>query len=184
MYVSCKHHLYLEVSDTGTIKLNFPGLEVEELVETCALDVADRGGLSLEDTGPLINVTRERIRQIEAQALAALPRDQLQELVDGEGARGRRHLPVLPPAPPKPQRPVPPPPPAAPSGYVPRRGAHDRAAILTLLETGPRRLWELAEGSSSYKEAITRQLRRLLADELVERIAPGLYALRARSAAE
>jgi predicted ArsR family transcriptional regulator len=79
---------------------------------------------------------------------------------------------------------LPPPPPAAPSGYVPRRGAHDRAAILTLLETGPRRLWELAEGSSSYKEAIVRQLRKLLADGLVERIAPGLYALRARSAAE
>lgn len=183
-WVSCRHHLYLEVNDR-TVKINFPGLEIEELVETCALDVADRGGLSLEDVGPLINVTRERIRQIELSALAALPRDQLQELHDGEGARGRRHLPVLPPAPPKPPRPaLPPPPPPAPSGYVPRRGAHDRAAILAMLESGPRRLGELADDSNSYRESITRQLRRLLADGLVERIALGVYALRARSAAE
>jgi len=165
-WVSCRQNLYLEVSDTGTVKMNFPGLEIEELAETCALDVADRGGLSLEDVGPLINVTRERIRQIEARALAALPRDQLQELVDSEGARGRRHLPVL------------------PSRYVLQRGAHDRATILALLEHGPRRLEELVTGAESYSQAVGNELRRLLADGLVDRLAPGLYALRARSAAE
>ena len=40
-FVSCKHHLYLDVSArTGAIKLNFPDLEVWEMNETCALDVA------------------------------------------------------------------------------------------------------------------------------------------------
>jgi hypothetical protein len=68
-YVSCSQHLYLDVNDdTGAIKLNFPGLEVDELAETCALDVADWGGETLSGIGELMNITRERVRQIEAQA--------------------------------------------------------------------------------------------------------------------
>ena len=71
--VSCRHHLYLDVNpQTGTIKLNFPDLEVWELVHSCALDVADQGGTAIEAVGELMNVTRERIRQIEAQALSKL----------------------------------------------------------------------------------------------------------------
>jgi DNA-directed RNA polymerase sigma subunit (sigma70/sigma32) len=57
---------------TGTIKLNFPELEVWELVHSCALDIADQGGTAIETVGELLNVTRERIRQIEAQALSKL----------------------------------------------------------------------------------------------------------------
>jgi len=37
---------------TGAIKLNFPDLEVWEMTETCALDVADRGGTTLERSAP------------------------------------------------------------------------------------------------------------------------------------
>ena len=49
MFISCKHHLYLDVNpSTGSIKLNFPDREVWELADTCALDVADRGGITLE----------------------------------------------------------------------------------------------------------------------------------------
>lgn len=36
---------------------------------SCALDVADEGGLTLEEVGELMGVTRERIRQIEEIAL-------------------------------------------------------------------------------------------------------------------
>jgi len=72
-YVSCKHHLYLDVSPrTGTIKLNFPDLEVWELKHSCSLDVAQAGGVRLEDIGELLNITRERARQIEIQAAAAI----------------------------------------------------------------------------------------------------------------
>jgi hypothetical protein len=98
-YVSCKHHLYIDVSPrTGAIKLNFPDLEVWELNESCALDVADRGGTTLEDVGAIMNLTRERIRQVEVKALAKLEalRDMmaLRDYVD-EGPVGKRRLPRL-----------------------------------------------------------------------------------------
>ena len=98
-FVSCKHHLYLDVSSrTGAIKLNFPDLEVWEMVETCALDIADRGGTTLEEVGAIMNLTRERIRQVEVKALAKLDALQdmmaLRDYVD-EGPVGRRRLPLL-----------------------------------------------------------------------------------------
>lgn len=40
--------------------------------DTCVLDVADRGGLTLEDTGARLDITRERVRQIEVAALPKL----------------------------------------------------------------------------------------------------------------
>jgi hypothetical protein len=72
-HVSCKHHLYLDVSPgTGTIKINFPDIEVWEMAVSCALDIAGDGGLRLEAIGELMNVTRERARQNEMQALSKL----------------------------------------------------------------------------------------------------------------
>lgn len=69
-FVSCAHHLYLDVNpESGAIKLNFPHLEVWEMAETCALDVADRGGITLEEVGAILNLTRERIRQVEVRGL-------------------------------------------------------------------------------------------------------------------
>lgn len=69
-FVSCRHHLYLDVSPhNGSIKLNFPDLEVEEMTETCTLDVADRGGVTLELIGEIMNLTRIRVDQIETLGL-------------------------------------------------------------------------------------------------------------------
>ena len=45
-FVSCKHHIYL--------------------------DVADRGGLTLEEVGEIMNLTRERVRQLETRGIARL----------------------------------------------------------------------------------------------------------------
>jgi DNA-directed RNA polymerase sigma subunit (sigma70/sigma32) len=58
--------------DSGAIKLNFPHLEVWEMAETCSLDVADRGGITLEDVGSILNLTRERIRQVEVRGLVKI----------------------------------------------------------------------------------------------------------------
>lgn len=67
-YVGCKHHFYLDVSDrTGSVKMNFPDLEPWELTESCALDVADRGGLTLDEVAEVLNLSAERIRQVEAK---------------------------------------------------------------------------------------------------------------------
>ena len=98
-FVSCQHHLYLDVSPrTGAIKLNFPDLEVWEMTETCALDVADRGGTTLEEVGAIMNLTRERIRQVEVKGLAKLQAYEemtaLRDYVD-EGPIGKRKLPVI-----------------------------------------------------------------------------------------
>jgi hypothetical protein len=98
-FVSCAHHLYLDVSPrTGAIKLNFPDLEVWEMTETCALDISDRGGTTLEEVGAIMNLTRERIRQVEVKGLAKLQSVQdmtaLRDYVD-EGPIGKRKLPVI-----------------------------------------------------------------------------------------
>ncbi len=81
LFVSCKHHLYLDVNpNTGSVKLNFPDKEIWELKYTCALDVADQGGITLEDVGGIMNLTRERIRQVEARGLL-----KLRAAAEGEG---------------------------------------------------------------------------------------------------
>jgi len=72
-WVACKHHLYLDINpETGSIKINFPDLEPWELKHTCALDVAERGGITLEEVGEIMNLTRERIRQVEVRGLIKL----------------------------------------------------------------------------------------------------------------
>ncbi|MBI5499213.1 MAG: hypothetical protein HY907_03150 [Deltaproteobacteria bacterium] len=93
-FVGCKHHLYLDVSARGGIKFNFPDLEVWELAENGALDVAERpGGVTLEEVGAIMNLTRERIRQLEALGLQRLEEAGLRDLLH-EGRRratgGRR----------------------------------------------------------------------------------------------
>ena len=75
-YLSCRHHLYLEVTEAGSIRLPFPGLELHELAETCSLDVADEGGKALVEVGALLAVTRERVRQIEERVLRRLKDDE------------------------------------------------------------------------------------------------------------
>lgn len=71
-FVACRYHLYLDVARNGSIKLNFPDLEPWQLEPCCALDVADRGGTTLEQVAALMNMTRERVRQLEGPALEKL----------------------------------------------------------------------------------------------------------------
>lgn len=86
-FVSCKYHLYIDVHPVrGSIKINFPDLEVWEMTDTCALDIADRGGITLEEVGEIMNLTRERVRQVETQGLSKLEGlseiEQLRDYVD------------------------------------------------------------------------------------------------------
>lgn len=98
-YVACRHHLYLDVTRGGGIKLNFPDLEVWEMTETCALDVADRGGATLDQVGNIMNLTRERVRQVEVETFAKLVQRKDALGLRGEveaGSTGKRRLPMLP----------------------------------------------------------------------------------------
>jgi len=76
-YVGCKYNLFLDVNrETGSIKFNFPDIEPWEMKESCALDVTDEvGELVLEDVGEVMNLTRERIRQIEDSFLEKMRKD-------------------------------------------------------------------------------------------------------------
>src|SRR5262245_58679883 len=71
-FVSCRYHLYLDVQPSGSIRLNFPELEPWDLHETCALDVADRGGASMGVVGDAINVSKQRVEQVQGEALRKL----------------------------------------------------------------------------------------------------------------
>lgn len=72
-FVGCAYHLFLEVTSTGKLKAR---RTVDALLNTtapsCALDVADQGGTTLELTGEALNLTRERVRQIETMAIDRL----------------------------------------------------------------------------------------------------------------
>ena len=72
-YVSCRYNLFVDVNPrTGSVKMNFPDKDLIELKDTCSLDVADRGGITLEEVGDIMNLTRERVRQLEARGLVGL----------------------------------------------------------------------------------------------------------------
>lgn len=74
-WVGCKHHLYLDVNPTtGSVKIAFPDRDPWELEHSCSLDVAAIDGITLEESGRIMNLTRERIRQLEARALRILAR--------------------------------------------------------------------------------------------------------------
>lgn len=68
-FVSCRHHTYLDVNpSSGSLRINFPDRDPWELEITCTLDAADDGGITLEAVGHALNLTRERVRQVERDA--------------------------------------------------------------------------------------------------------------------
>ena len=68
-YVSCRHNLYLDVNTGGGIQYTWAGAEPDQMPRSCALDIAEEGGITLEAVAAILGVTRERIRQIEVAAL-------------------------------------------------------------------------------------------------------------------
>lgn len=71
-WAMCKYHLYLDVGDNGSIKFNFPDLSPAEMRYTCSLDIADQGGATLSEIGDIMNLSRERIRQLEVKIIDKL----------------------------------------------------------------------------------------------------------------
>lgn len=83
-HVRCKWSLAVDVSErSGAIRVfenrgvdehGVPVVDPHAMVATCALYEAERGGLTLEEAGDAMNLTRERVRQIETRALAKIRR--------------------------------------------------------------------------------------------------------------
>ena len=73
-FVSCRHHLGLDIRADGGLTINIPGLEEDPALaltmaaETCSLKVAAGGEITLEAIAPLFDVTPERISQISTEA--------------------------------------------------------------------------------------------------------------------
>ncbi len=58
--------------------------------QTCSLDVAQAGGLTLEEVGRIMNLTRERIRQVEAHGIDKLRSTGLMTDIDRVFGRSRK----------------------------------------------------------------------------------------------
>lgn len=71
-FARCRYHLAVEVKESGSLRLVHGHDDITELRDTCALDLADRGGMTLEEVAGALNVTRERARQIEVMAFEKL----------------------------------------------------------------------------------------------------------------
>ncbi len=71
-WVGCKYHLYLDVTENGSLRLNYPNVEPWELGDSCSLDLADRDGMTLDEVGQILCVSRERVRQLESRGLRLL----------------------------------------------------------------------------------------------------------------
>jgi hypothetical protein len=71
-WVGCRWHFYLDVSRTGAIILNFPDVDPVDMPCSCALDIIESGTTTLENIGVLMNLTRERVRQIELISISKM----------------------------------------------------------------------------------------------------------------
>lgn len=70
-FVRCRYHLYLDINrSSGSIKMNFPDVEEPiDLARTCSMERAMITDHTLEEVGVMMNLTKERVRQIETMAL-------------------------------------------------------------------------------------------------------------------
>lgn len=72
-WVSCRHHLAIDVNPRGGIRINLPSedgeLDLDRFEHTCSLDVADEGEHTMQVVGELLDISRERVRQMEEASL-------------------------------------------------------------------------------------------------------------------
>ncbi len=85
-YVGCRYNLYLDINGPGELKINFHGIEPEDMRYSCALDIAEEqeGIMSLANIGQYMGLTRERVRHILNKAQEKVHEDLLKIHEDEE----------------------------------------------------------------------------------------------------
>ncbi len=87
IFVGCRYHLGLTINlKTGDYHINSKD-GLFRMEESCVLDVASRGASTLDVVGKALNVTRERVRQIEDKALRKLKKFSKRHRIDGSRMR-------------------------------------------------------------------------------------------------
>ena len=71
-WVSCKYNLFLDVRADGVVRLNFPSQEINELLNSCSLDLAEHGPRTLEQVALIMGMSKERARQLEDSAFTKI----------------------------------------------------------------------------------------------------------------
>jgi len=96
LYVSCRYHLYLDTKGLQ-VRLNFPHFEPATMPWSCVLDEVQAfpDGMTLEQIGERMNITRERVRQLEFVILKelrelAVDSPQFQRMIEAWEARRRQ----------------------------------------------------------------------------------------------
>jgi hypothetical protein len=79
--VSCRYHLLLDVAEDGRLFVSRDINEhdtdsiidtLREMAETCALDVAERGGVTLEDAAEILGVGTSSVEKTQISAARAI----------------------------------------------------------------------------------------------------------------
>ena len=72
-WVTCRYHLWSSqrmAGGRGTFTVKGP--PPWEMSETCALDVAEKGGLELDTVGALLGLSMQRVHQLQEGAMAKM----------------------------------------------------------------------------------------------------------------
>lgn len=69
-FATCIYHLFVDIRMDGSLRINADA--IENMANTCALDVADEGPHTLEQVAEMLTLKRERVRQIEVGAMTKL----------------------------------------------------------------------------------------------------------------
>lgn len=74
-WVSCRHHLALDVNEhTGAVRIVIPVEALDRAADTCALDVADRGGAAEEEVARLIGLGQSSVSKVSSRGEGRLLR--------------------------------------------------------------------------------------------------------------
>jgi hypothetical protein len=71
-FVSCEFHLHVDVHRTGDEVGMIEVFDTIDIAHTCALDIADEGGLRRKEIAPVLGVTEDRTLAMEKEFLGRM----------------------------------------------------------------------------------------------------------------